>query len=73
MLGIEALDGLEHAELGDLYEVIEGLAAAIEPAGAAQSDPAVLLYQLVTQSAVTGAPVLAEALLDGLVVSRHVS
>jgi hypothetical protein len=73
VLGIEALDGLEHTELRDLNQVIERFASPFESSRTAQGDPPMVLHQLVAGDAIPAVPILAEALEDRVVVGRHVS
>ena len=47
---VEALYGLEHAEQRDLDQVVERLALAGEALGAVQSQPAVVVDELVAQA-----------------------
>ena len=60
-LGVEAVHRLEQAELADLDEVVERLAAVVEAAGAVDRHPAVLFDQVVAQTAVTGVAEPSEA------------
>jgi hypothetical protein len=68
VVGVEALDRLEHAELRHLDQIVDGLTPALEPAGAPQSDPAVLFHERVSHGSIPGAPVLAEASEDRVLV-----
>src|SRR5947209_16995443 len=61
-LGIEALDGLQHAELRDLEQVVERLAAVREAAREMRRERSVRLDELVAELAVAGVPVLDELL-----------
>ena len=59
---VEALDRLEHAEAGDLQEVVDRLATAGEAHRFATGEVEVQLDQLVAQPLVTGSMVLAKRL-----------
>src|SRR5581483_4839514 len=57
---IEALDGLEQAEEGDLDEVLDGLAPVLEPAGQVLRQADLGADDLVAQDLVAGLGVLLE-------------
>ena len=59
---IEALDRLEHAEAGDLEEVVDRLATPGEAHRLAPGEVEVRLDQLVAQPLIAGSAVLAERL-----------
>ncbi len=63
MLRVVPLDGLEQAELTDLDEVVERLAAPGEAAGAVPHEPLVVADDRVAEAAVPGLAVLEEAAL----------
>ena len=59
---VEALDRLEHAEAGDLHEVVDRLATTGEPHRFASGEVEVLLDQPVAQPLIAGSVVLAKRL-----------
>src|SRR5829696_1965731 len=67
VVGVEALDGLQHAEHGDLHQVVERLALVREALGAVHGQPAVLLDERVAHVTVAGRPELVEAQVNPVI------